>query len=284
MGYAGAIEQQVRTIQVYDSQEGLRHLKTIFEEAYADAGVAYDGFLSEARGYVLRALREADAYAVSSDIVAVCSQAGQSLPSSFNFTPDLVPSPAGFLVLDRGVPLVAGDAHVVEGWLWLTVASRVQGESALTRFLVSLPLYRPAHAGPLVFGNISLSSFGDTNSLDADAIAYRAFGALLMFMRQRILATSTHPIPSRQARRRIARELEHDPVVRVIELRARDYQQRDESQSRDIEYTCQWLVRGHWHQYHTKEGIQPRWVMPYVKGPSDKPLRVAEKIAYEVVR
>jgi hypothetical protein len=101
---------------------------------------------------------------------------------------------------------------------------------------------------------------------------------------QRILVTSARYIANRQARKRIAKAIGHEPVVKVIELRARDYQQRDESEGTGVEYTCQWLVRGHWHQYHTKDGLQPRWVMPYVKGPSDKPLRVAEKVAYEVVR
>ena len=73
-------------------------------------------------------------------------------------------------------------------------------------------------------------------------------------------------------------------MVRVVELRQREYQQRDESHDTHTEYTCQWLVRGHWHQYHTRDGLQPRWVSPYVKGPSDKPLKAPTITAYEVVR
>jgi hypothetical protein len=91
----------------------------------------------------------------------------------------------------------------------------------------------------------------------------------------------------RATRRRLAREgLVHDPVVKVITLRR---QSRDGAATDDgghIEWSCQWIVRGHWRQqlYPSTGERRPLFILPYVKGPDDKPLKPPAATVFAVTR
>jgi hypothetical protein len=110
------------------------------------------------------------------------------------------------------------------------------------------------------------------------------FACFLAFIRQRLLVATTKPILNRHARRRLLRERLEEPRVRVVQLRAREYQPREAGEHDPVDWSCQWPVRPHWHMYHTRDGLQPRFVGWYIKGPANKPLRIAGATAYEVVR
>jgi hypothetical protein len=49
-----------------------------------------------------------------------------------------------------------------------------------------------------------------------------------------------------------------------------------------VNWSCRWLVGadtgGHWHRYHTRNGVEDRWVGVYDKGPPDKPLRFSKRV------
>jgi hypothetical protein len=108
--------------------------------------------------------------------------------------------------------------------------------------------------------------------------------AACRFLSQRIVVATQQRV-DRAARRRLERAgYEHEPIVRVIELRRREHQARETEDHADVEWSCQWIVRGHWHRYRTKEGLQPRWVAPYVKGPADAPLKRPRAEVFAVVR
>lgn len=117
---------------------------------------------------------------------------------------------------------------------------------------------------------------------------YDICAAFLLFVQQRILST-----PHRQVERHARRRVEHEgwtqePLVRVVELRRRErsplaeHREADEEQ----EWSCQWIVRGHWRQqfYPSKHLNQPIWITPYVKGPEDKPLKPPRATVFAVVR
>lgn len=46
------------------------------------------------------------------------------------------------------------------------------------------------------------------------------------------------------------------------------------------EFTCRWMVRGHWRQqWYPSRGVhRPIWINPHIKGPDDKPLRTGESV------
>lgn len=281
MGYAEAIEQQRATKELY-AERGADGLP------YNDPEVKYIA--------LMHGLERGDAYYVGPEIARLIDGAAATLPG-YTLQAEHLPSSCGWITL--GVPMWPLDVEGVGAvhTTALSWAGCVDTEPPFRRFVsletfadpgvANRPELRPARfcvGGDLWrFGEDRWHSEGMVGD-DLDFRAQRWFAAFLLFLKQSILVSSARAVGTRQEIRRLARRDEHVPVVRVVELRRRDYQQRDESQPRDVEYTCQWLVRGHWHQYHTKDGLQPRWVMPYVKGPSDKPLRVVEKVAYEVVR
>lgn len=107
--------------------------------------------------------------------------------------------------------------------------------------------------------------------------------AFFAFVQQRILAYREQRA-DRPTRRRLAPYMNTEPVIRVIELRRREYARHTTDERRDMEWSCQWITRGHWHRYHTRDGLQPRWVAPYIKGDPTKPLKTPRADVFAVVR
>jgi hypothetical protein len=108
-----------------------------------------------------------------------------------------------------------------------------------------------------------------------------------LFVGQKILVTRG-AVPERHARKRVERAgWQSSPVVRVVQLRRRETQcQHSASAVSAAEWSCQWVVRGHWRQqfYPSKHANQPIWITPYVKGPDDKPLKPPRATVFAVVR
>jgi hypothetical protein len=126
------------------------------------------------------------------------------------------------------------------------------------------------------------------SSLDADdQPVARYFASLCAFMQQKILVANTVRA-ERHARKRLERQgFPHEPLIRVVELRRREgVLKHESSQNAEVDWSCQWVVRGHWRQqfYPSKHANQPIWITPYVKGPQDKPLKPPRATVFAVVR
>lgn len=118
------------------------------------------------------------------------------------------------------------------------------------------------------------------------AAKLKLFAAVACLMAQRILVA-----PSHRAERHAVKRLEragwtHEPLVRVVELRRNGNQSKPSGDSKAIAWTHQWVVSGHWRQqpYPSKNIVQPRWIMPYVKGPESAPLKPPRAKVFAVVR
>jgi len=99
--------------------------------------------------------------------------------------------------------------------------------------------------------------------------------SFFLFIKQSLLGIS-----HRQVTRATKRRIEHKNLseIGVVILRTKHYKPSGEEV--DVEWSCQWLVRGHWRQQpYPSEGIyRPIWIEPYIKGPEDKPMKNPEKI------
>jgi hypothetical protein len=85
--------------------------------------------------------------------------------------------------------------------------------------------------------------------------------------------------PDRAQRRRAGRVgLRHDQAVTVVRLRRT--RREPSADEREVEWSCRWVVRGHWRKLST--GRQT-WVRAHVKGPDGLPLRVTDRVS-EFVR
>lgn len=126
---------------------------------------------------------------------------------------------------------------------------------------------------------------------ELDEYAVRFFAAFCTFIEQKIFVHSSERA-DRATRRRVdglaaKMQVVTEELVRVIALRKRVYPQNASHAAEEaVEWSCRWLVRGHWReQWYPSLGIhQPKWILPYVKGPEDKPLRPPRATVFAVVR
>jgi hypothetical protein len=130
---------------------------------------------------------------------------------------------------------------------------------------------------------------GDPDWLDASPIVEVTgfFAKFIAFTNQRILATFTRTI-DRHARRRLEREnvTPENIAVRIVELRKKEHRRTNDAEHNIVDWASRWIVSGHWRQqwYPSLNAYQPKWVMPYVKGPDDKPLKPPRAKVFAVVR
>lgn len=112
---------------------------------------------------------------------------------------------------------------------------------------------------------------------DRETYAWLApvIGAALALLDQRILTSAAHPA-DRATRRRLTDAYHGEATVRVVELRRAQRRPGQAHNEREVEWSCQWLVRGHWRQQPVGpklSQVRPTWIAPYAKGPEDAPIR-----------
>jgi len=114
----------------------------------------------------------------------------------------------------------------------------------------------------------------------------RFLAAALVWLEQRILVHTTGPV-ERHRRKQLARDhavpLPGD--VKVIQLRRAEHEAQPTSdRSVLVEWSCRWIVSGHWRNQPVKDGRKLIYILPYVKGPADQPLKVPTHTVYDVSR
>ncbi len=121
-----------------------------------------------------------------------------------------------------------------------------------------------------------------------DDIKYPDYAAgifkLLAFAQSPYLTTYRHRSDRGERRRFEKMAEEAKPDVHVVILRsARAKPGRDDGNREAPDWSCRWMVRGHyrnqWYEGERKHRLI--WVAPYVKGPEDKPFKTT---VYEVAR
>jgi hypothetical protein len=110
--------------------------------------------------------------------------------------------------------------------------------------------------------------------------AWRMMQAFWRMAREFVREPERAPRGFRRAAKRAGLEREHVTVMRLRRVKA-----TEPATERAVDWTCQWVVRGHWRNqwYPSARQHRQRYVPAYVKGPPDKPLRVTERVV-EFVR
>ena len=127
-----------------------------------------------------------------------------------------------------------------------------------------------------------LATSGETVNTAALHRKILYLASLLTFMSQPFIQQQRETEFPRPTRRRLA-TWRHEHAVKVIKLRAAKNKGL-EHQGKVVDWSCRWIVSGHWHLYHYKDGIRSRWVFPYPKGPVGKPLKLPRARVWAVVR
>jgi hypothetical protein len=109
--------------------------------------------------------------------------------------------------------------------------------------------------------------------------------SLFAFMNQPFSTVDSRRLP-RGERRRLQRETGlEDPKINVIALRRAKYAKGQSNgglpEGSSREWTSRWIVKGHWRNqyYPSKQKNSALWIMPYVKGPEDKPLKARNDVS-----
>lgn len=236
-------------------------------------------------------LRDAAAFAWETGTAQAVQFASRTVPS-LTHTPTL-PEQSCFWWFDR--PLTFGDDEVRA----LLVARYDNGDLEILLFDETGP-----RMSPRVFLSTSWVSNSTLLGLVASAVeaagndkqrraalaveeAARFVAAACAWLSQRIAVSAIATI-ERHARKRLAREHDAYPSnVKVIQLRRKESSGKTgDGSDADVPWQCRWVVNGHFRlqPYRSTGEHKLIWIMPYVKGPSDKPLRVPNHTVYAVAR
>ncbi|HWI69514.1 MAG TPA: hypothetical protein VNS88_14265 [Nitrospiraceae bacterium] len=125
----------------------------------------------------------------------------------------------------------------------------------------------------------------DVDSLD-NAIKVRRLTWILLqtFWRlSRQIVPTKAPLP-RQLRRDRKRHYRTEDVT-VITLRRQRHPDHPDHEAGEVDWKWQWVVRGHWRNqwYPSIKQHRQIWVMPYMKGPEDAPIKPVKR-AFEFTR
>jgi hypothetical protein len=72
--------------------------------------------------------------------------------------------------------------------------------------------------------------------------------------------------------------------VKVISLRRMESTHSPSADGEPVEWSCRWIVSGHWRNQPYKDERRLIYIMPHVKGPEDRPLKVPSHTVYAVNR
>jgi hypothetical protein len=239
---------------------------------------------------ILRDLEErklliADPIFVSGDLCAVVDAASRTFTPE-PFEPEDFITPAGFLVFEQPVEMIAGaEGDQVRldfrAFSWMTIQTeRVERPMVALTTYVRWEMIAPSI---LAWDRMVPISFGDKPDR-ADAYWWRIAQTTLRLMQEWRPASRYHERPDRPTRRSAARLGFTDRDVVVVRLR------RERSPSETLggvaNYSHRFLVSGHWrNQWHPSTGThRQQWISPYVKGPDDKPLKTPAGRAFVLTR
>jgi hypothetical protein len=307
VSYSQALEQQMGMLRRTEGDAGVLHAE-ITIAALEDGGVIQDrdtlaNLMEAARQAAIETLTVATPYYWAPEICELIETTGASLPG-YSLRPEDLPTPAGFCWFPRPmllpVPEGRPDLEAISrmpSFMWARLASGEGIWYCMTQSTTDWPQGQPATSGLWDFGQ----SLDDVvNGMPpctqgADGIPpemvtarvvkqLRVMATSFVFMNQRILAT-VEECPDRPTRKRAAALLETVPTIQVVKLRRVSPGSPSESEH-DVEWSCRWVVSGHWREqyYPSTKEHRPKFILPYVKGPDDKPLRNPAQRIFAVSR
>jgi hypothetical protein len=306
MRYFDAIHALLGAIEQWDSGRGDGIIAQITARAMKAEGQAPTP--ADLRRGAIHLLARAEPYFLDGEIQQWIMDSMDSFPHDICIGDVLPPSNMGWILFERPIMGTAeqslGFSGGWEALAWSTVDKWIPNiKSDEETPIVALDYYHRTDDGYLVLGSSQRWHFGDglreweaaqpTGGEQRDEAAHRKMMlqhsfiiSLFAFMNQPFSTVESRRLP-RAHRRSLQREIGlEDPQVKVITLR-RTQHAKGHPAVGSKEWACRWFVKGHWrNQYYSRtQKNLPLWIMPYMKGPEDKPLKGSKGIAlYHVTR
>lgn len=269
-----------------------------------DAGLA-----TEARGFALdqkRMLNGAEAYSWSADAATAAHLASRSISEDTLPVEVVVPGMAGWWWFLEPLPIrtTPNDGEGLSALLWskrengIEFSTFVLGKEGIATSLGWV--WDPGMSWAAMMAEIADQKFllrrqSDLPVGDAQAAigqVSRLFLAGCVWLNQKVAAVESGHV-ERHRRKQIAREnpgVEVHPEIRVVQLRKREtsgtHAPSEAGEGAPVEWSCRWVVSGHWrNQFYRSTGERKLvYIMPFVKGPADKPFKPVAQTVYEVNR
>lgn len=320
MSYSYALDQQQSVLRMFDSKFGQDLIRSVI----ADTPYTEEQRADYWR-FICRSLDHGNTYYWSPDLSGVLEAGAAGIPD-WTFRREIMPTSSGFMLFATPVNIHRHHelSGAIRALSWSTVFlgdendfkwrermptsnSFLIGDQETDRAgaVVCFWVDMPGIGGTLPFG-VPLTqlvipermTFDDLIGLNGlvncehqdtrrnQKIA--VFAAALEFLNQTIVISSAVPA-DRSTRRRLDRNgWAHEPLIRVVKLRRAAHESPHRNASGEpVEWSCQWVVRGHWRQQAVgkdRAERRPVFVLPYVKGDPDKPLKAPAERVFAVVR
>lgn len=254
----------------------------------------------------LKMLKEADAYAWTDETIAAVALASKTVPADARLGRDLLPGPAGWwwLTTSRNQPLpfnaMLWSAKSEDTLICLFEMTVDKVDKFNVTALPKRSLSRPMVSAVFPWNYTdSLTEMLDRLKRHDDVdpgsgrflsehseLAMRFLVAGSVWLKQRVLMMSSGHV-ERHRRKQLARE--HDaPLpsdVKVIQLRRVESPAHPAPPGADpVDWSCRWIVNGHWRNQPYKHERKLIYIMPFLKGPADRPLKVPTHTVYQVSR
>jgi len=258
----------------------------------------HDTYLSIDRRFDARALPDAGLYWVDKEICSLVQQTAPNLPRT-TLTPELTPEPKGFIWLEE--PLIGQPAADVVGITDpIVVRAILWGPARIPpgREALGIGLYgdRNLDEGKRFFYPLGRTDWipgTDTDEPITDTIGEdeqrsasmaedrRFLATILLLMGQTNVTEQRTTEPAKQAKRKVQRA-GFGTDVRVISARRRPHEAlEDPTGQRPVDWSHRWIVGAHWKQVVYGPGgslRRPQLILPYIKGPEDKPLLTKDTV------
>jgi hypothetical protein len=267
-----------------------------------------------------RRLRDAELYFVTAEMTRLAVAAGESLPDFHLEPQDVpapagfvvFAEPIGSYVNTEAgtpvrVPIVTvswGPCELVRfprGGVWFTFYSPTDwaGMERLAAQQARRPISSKERQrfrqmrGPLTWDNETAQGYGpggkanykpgDSHIGDVASVApwSQTLRAAWLLMAQPNIAQTEDLHRARASTRRDQRDGLNTGPVRLLRIRkATKAHGAPDDDGAAREYTCRWMVKGHWRQqwYPSRQVHRPIWINPHIKGPDGKPLKTGETV------
>ncbi len=294
---ASALEAQHEQFAFSQSSRGLAYWSS-----FNGGGSQHGGALQQAETLTLRT---APTYLVAPSMFDLALHAARSMPD-VPLVPKDLPSPSGFCLFAE--PALAPDVHgkmvsmagfswhiardpQTTGVLWVIYSDlsdkrdayydlTAVGEQGLPKLLPVGHNYEPFGDPSLSLEEVVTRQGGDEQTVTEAILHMRKLPLCIFALMQQTLVSTTPTKPQRATRRRLKRldSPLHDKLVKIVRLRHVRHRDERSPDAQPVDWSHRWIVNGHWRMQPTKDGVKRIWIMPFVKGPEDKPLMLKETI------
>ena len=250
-------------------------------------------------------LQTAPTYVIADEMLQVAAHAAKSMPIVPLTLTDL-PSPSGFCLFEKPmlVPDVRGKNVSMAGFSWhcAVIPNKAQGVLWVTYSDIqdkddhyydaslnndpTIPRLLPLGHNFEEFGKpTQVSDFNKVQGISKDRmlaalVHSRKLPLCIFALMKQTLVKTVPERPDRAARRRLkkAKSPLATKTVKVVKLRRIVHREASDGDGQPVDWSHRWVVNGHWRQQPTNDGPKRIWIMPFVKGPEDKPLVLKETV------